>query len=333
MEDNATFKTLEASEIGNMICDIYPCTATNKRLGPGSIDMWLRYCAMPDYANLVYEMRKLPYGSEAQKYFKSNNIPAATLSCTCRGKLRSRSNVEQVNPIIVIDIDYKPENNENVFLADRDEKLKKMNELIDSGFAYAVGSSCRGTGMWAIIPLASTEIELHFNALIDHFAKQNIILDPSCRDVTRLRIASPDDIIRTRYKTLNCFQDKKQKDWGDRKVQPYRSHDSFMEKELMKDFEIKSMINSLLSLGYTADSYDDWLQACFFLLPFGQEGFDRFVDISQMSGNFKGVNDCWNKWIQNSRTAPRHSPEECRSYWNWKLNKFESMNQQNLTQK
>lgn len=330
MENNATLKTMEASDIANMPCDIYERASINTSCFTCPISFWLDSCSTR-FAAPVYEMRKLPYNSPEQRKYKENRIPAATLSCSCGKKPRCKGNVEHVNPLIVIDIDCKPEKNENVFLADREKKMKLMNGMIDTGFAYAVGTSCRGAGIWAIIPLASTEIELHFNALVDYFKERGITLDPSCRDVTRLRIASPDDIIRTRYKTLNCFQDKKQKDWGDRKVQPYRSHDSFMEKELMKDFEIKSMINSLLSLGYTADTYDDWLQACFFLLPFGQEGFERFVDISQMSGNFTGVNDCWNKWIQNSRTAPRHSPEECRSYWNWKLKKFEALNKQNLT--
>ena len=331
MEDNVPLKTLKASEIGNMICDIYACTATNKRLGPGSIDLWLRYCAMPEYANKVYEMRKLPYGSEAQKHFKSNNIPAATLSCTCRGKLRSRSNVEQVNPIIVIDIDYKPEDNENVFLADREKKMKFMNGMIDTGFAYAVGSSCRGTGIWAIIPLASTEIELHFNALIDYFKERGITLDPSCRDVTRLRIASPDDIIRTRYKTLNCYQDKKQKDWGDRKVQPYSNKPDFALKYDKERYSIPEIIDALLSLGFTTNNYDEWLQACFHLLPFGQEGFESFVDISQMSGNFTGVYDCQVKWMLNSKEPPRYTPEQCRAYWKSKLNRFEELLKQNLT--
>ena len=217
MEDNATLKTLKASEIGNMICDFYDCTATPDRCSYGTIDLWLRKCTTPEYANPVYAMRSLPYNSESQKYFKSHNIKAATLSCTCGGKRRSRSNVEQVNPLIVIDIDCKPEKNENVFLINRAEKLGLMDRLLNTDYVYAVGSSCRGTGMWAIIALATTDIERHFNALIDDFKKIEvdskkieITLDSSCRDVTRLRIASPDDIKKTHLEVLKCYQKKKE---------------------------------------------------------------------------------------------------------------------------
>lgn len=335
MEYNVPLKTLEADKIGNMPCDFYAYTATNKIWYTGTVALWLRKCAMPDFANKVYELRKLPYNSEAQKYFKSHNIPAATLSCTCGKNQRCKDNVEHVNPLIVIDIDYKPENNENVFLADRDEKLKKMNELIDSGFAYAVGTSCRGAGIWAIIPLASTEIEQHFNALIEHFAKQNIILDPSCRDVTRLRLASPDDIIWTRYKTLNCYQDKKEgeKEREVQKVKPYRSKPDFALKYDKERYSIPEIIDALLALGYATNTYDEWLQACFHLLPLGEEGFELFVKISQASGNFRGVDDCRNKWNQNLGPNPRsRTVDGCFKYWKYILEHFQSpQNQQNLT--
>lgn len=332
MEDNVPLKTLEASDIGNMNCDIYDCASSKTPSYTGPISFWLDSCSTR-FAAPVYELRKLPYNSDEQREFKMNKIKAATISCTCGKKPRCKGNVEHVNPLIVIDIDCKPEKNENVFLADREKKMKLMNGMIDTGFAYAVGTSCRGAGIWAIIPLASTEIELHFNALIDYFKERKITLDPSCRDVTRLRFASPDDIIRTRYKTLNCYQDKKQKDWGDQKVKPYSNKPDFALKYDKERYSIPEIIDDLLSLGFTTNTYDEWLQACFHLLPLGEEGFELFVKISQASGNFRGVDDCRNKWNQNLGPNPRsRTVDGCYRYWKYILEHFQSpQNQQNLT--
>lgn len=332
MEDNATLKTLKASDIANMPCDIYKCAATRWQWCSGSIALWLRYCR--EYFNeIVYEMRNLPYDSDEQKEFKSKRIPAATLSCTCGKKARGKDNVEHVNPIIVIDIDYKPDKNENVFLADPVEKKKLMNRLIKNGYVYACGSSCRGTGIWAIVALASTEIELHFNALIDDFAAQNIILDPSCRDVTRLRLASPDDIIITPYEYLYCYEKKKQRVWETPKPKMQSRMNEFVLSYSMNQRTVPEIIDSLLALGFRADTYGGWIQAVFHLMPFGDEGFDCFVKISQASGNFKGVDDCRKKWTQNLAPNSRSkSPEECYEYWMNKLRIFERMRRkQNLT--
>jgi len=341
MEDNVPLKTLKASEIGNMICDFYDCASKKDRRGPGSIDMWLRYCKMPEYANPVYEMRKLPYDSPEQKYFKSNKIKAATLSCTCGGKRRSQDNVVQVNPLVVIDIDYHPGKDENKFLLNRAEKLDLMDRLINTGYVYACGSSCRGTGIWAIFVLATTDIERHLNALIDDFKKFNIELDSSCRDVTRLRFASPDDIKKTHFEVLKCYQKKKEgeKEQEVKKVQPYRSKPDFALKYDKERYSIPEIIDTLLALGYRTEHYEPWcFGAMFHLLPFGQEGLEEFVKITLASnevrqpGDYRTERQAREKFARNSCTASRFTPDECYRYWKYILEHFQSpQNKQNLT--
>ena len=95
----------------------------------------------------------------------------------------------------MLDIDLK----ENPRLESNEYKNNLMEGLMRWPYIYAVGTSCSGKGVFAIVLLSSNKNRQDFlgafNALEEDFPNVNIILDKQCKDVTRLRIASSDPIL------------------------------------------------------------------------------------------------------------------------------------------
>lgn len=113
------------------------------------------------------------------------SLPCATIS----GTFRHRNSEGLINHsgLIAIDIDT----NENPLI--EDWELLKEDLSGCPNILYA-GLSCSGKGLFAVIPIEHPDKHiLQFDALFHLFDEMGIILDKSCRDVTRLRFKSYDE--------------------------------------------------------------------------------------------------------------------------------------------
>lgn len=240
---------------------------------------------------------------------KRENLPCATLSCTCTQ--RNAKDVITRNPIIVLDIDYDEEKGENLFLSEHKDDVKNL--LIKLPYVVVVDDSCSGTGIYVIVLLASNkddkELKEYYCSLEKTFEKYGIKLDPACKDVVRLRVASDSEPI-IKYGEIEPYTDKlktcdvynqinKDNIPCDRiikkRVNTHRivtyNNDSTKKEELLK-----VVIDKLIDKGYSTDCYRDWIRDMYYLKSFGSDGFSLMLNISKNSLGYVNENNVLSQW-------------------------------------
>ena len=119
---------------------------------------------------------------EEQKRLKKL-LPSATISGLFSH--RDSQNLIEHSGFICIDIDGK--DNPGMDVEQTKQQLAECDEI-----AY-IGLSVRGKGLFCVIPIAYPERhEDHFRALEEDFKSMGLIIDPSCKDVCRMRFVSYD---------------------------------------------------------------------------------------------------------------------------------------------
>lgn len=257
-------------------------------------------CANPLLLERISALRSFVKDTPEYNRLKKQ-IPCATVSCVCKDR-RSRECVIKRNPLIVLDIDLK----ENPRLESNEYKNNLMEGLMRWPYIYAVGTSCSGKGVFAIVLLSSNKNKQDFlgafNALEEDFSNVNIILDKQCKDVTRLRIASSDPIlIKPPTEEILPYQRRVVKE------PKTLSLPHLVTAGTDHDEVLAELIDMLISHGYSTENYDDWIKDGFLLRALGQSGYDLFLRISSSSPNFLGEQDVRQKWEQlsNSTCTPK----------------------------
>ena len=115
----------------------------------------------------------------------SNRLKMALPVCIPSGTFDSNLKLVNHSGLMAIDVDAK------------DNPSYSPEQLKDkmSGFSNVMycGWSCRGKGVWALVPILDTDRHLdHFKAIEFVFAQMDIVIDKSCSNVNRLRFASYD---------------------------------------------------------------------------------------------------------------------------------------------
>ncbi len=115
----------------------------------------------------------------------SNRLKMALPVCIPSGTFDSNLKLVNHSGLMAVDVDAK------------DNQSYSPEQLKDkmSGFLNVLycGYSCRGKGVWALVPILDTDRHLdHFKAIEFVFAQMDIVIDKSCSNVNRLRFASYD---------------------------------------------------------------------------------------------------------------------------------------------
>ena len=269
---------MKSPEIGNMWVSCYRGCYDRNVAGNLLLSEFLgsECCEDPRLADRVASLRSMTKGTPEYDDMKKS-IPCATISCLCN-KWRSKENVIKRNPLIVIDIDLK--DNPRLESGEFREKLKKG--LIRWPYIYAVGTSCSGKGLFAIVLLSSNNNQLDFlgafSALEEEFSHVNVVIDKQCKDITRLRIASPDPIlVKAPSEEIIPYQQRIIKD-VEKSVLPRLITAGANQHEILSE-----LIDMLVSQGYSTDNYDEWIKDGFLLQSIGQSGFEMFLRISRSS--------------------------------------------------
>ena len=184
---------------------------------------------------------------------------------------RSAKNLIQHSGFICIDIDEKdqPESTD----------LKKIKgDLKDNSYVYALHHSVSGFGLCVYIKI---EPEKHLEAFlgIEKYLSDNynVIIDQSCKDVSRYRFVSydPDLYLNKKSKTFKKYIPKK-------KIQPTRTY-VYSQNDL--DHVFQQISDSGIDL---TNDYHDWYKiACGFVDKFGESGRDYFHLVSQNSTKYE----------------------------------------------
>lgn len=246
----------------------------------------------------VREFQKYPKNSEQYRAAKMA-IGGITVSARCIQR-RDSKHVAYRNPLICIDIDK----DDNPKMDDPGFKDALLNGLFKWQYVYAASLSCSGNGIYCIVYLSSNEddddFHAAFSALQEDFQAVGITIDRQCKDITRLRMASPypvlikpDDAEIVAYEKRNPVEIP---EFHPTPIQTYvtggnTKHDVFLV-----------VMDRLITSGFTADSYDAWRNAAFALhgVP---EGLELFGRISMQSSDYKGHSEVLSKWhdTDNSR--------------------------------
>lgn len=105
-------------------------------------------------------------------------IPGATVSAQF-DRIRGKNHPKTLNNMIALDIDG----------VDPQQTIKKLASL---NLCFWISKSITGTGVYALVPLATSNLAGHFEAINLLLQKHGIDLDP-LKDETRLRYWSPPD--------------------------------------------------------------------------------------------------------------------------------------------
>lgn len=288
---------MKAGDIGKFPVSCFLMSGTRKVSCNTTLEWVLNdYFGSMEVKAQTAHLRSLPYGSDEYKEYKKTMF-AATISCACN-EVRLTESVIYRNPLLCIDIDLK----DNQSLADQTYRTSFMNSLFRNKCIYAVGTSCSGKGIYAIILLSSNtdkeDFIAAFNSVEDDMKKADIKLDAACKDITRLRIACSDPIlIKSTDEDVEPYTRRLKPEIQEVVHAPMSSrirgtskHDIFL-----------AVFEMLLQSGFSADNYFDWLTAAFALhaVPGGHDLFQR---LSEQSSDYKGPSDVNQKWTSTSNS-------------------------------
>ena len=196
---------------------------------------------------------------------KKDNAPAVTLSGVF-GENKSNESLIEHSGFICIDVDSK----------DQIAEVGKML-LSKDPYTYAIHDSISGNGGFII--LVKIDPVKHLDAFLGlekyYFDNYKIVIDKSCKNVSRLRFVSydPDLLINEKSKVFKLYLKKAEKKAENKPL------------IIKKDFD--RIVNEASQMNLF-DSYDDYIRCCFALVnEFKEDGRQYFHKLCQSSSKYK----------------------------------------------
>jgi len=238
-------------------------------------------------------LRKLKSKDDKRK-FKSASLPCVTISALF-GE-RKEHDILEYHYLMCLDFDE---------IAD----TKHARELLEGDpFTMAVSGSASGSGLFTIIrlekkPLEGAEeirryhTEQFHNLQIYYKDKYDLVIDKSCKNVSRLRFVSsdPDIYINPQSKPFKALSEKLESHTSSmsalKKAEAWEDKDSISEGV---ESDVRGVVEEIRENGVIigSDDYDDWLKLAFALSDsLGERGRSYFHEISRQSEKYD-PDDC-----------------------------------------
>ena len=209
-----------------------------------------------------------------------NQIPAVTVSG--RFSQHNSEHLIEASGLICIDIDWK----DNVDIMPQVPSILQKLKYV----AFC-GKSISGDGYFAIIPIENPKhFKQHFYALEEEMKSYGIVIDKSCKDITRLRYASydADGYYNPNATTYYWELDKEAKTATNSKEKVTKKRlsptsSSMTDAEMVgKQLEFLKSSNSTIP-----DDYDTWFKVGMALNSgLGEEGRTYFHEFSKLSDKY-----------------------------------------------
>jgi hypothetical protein len=211
-------------------------------------------------------MRQQPDFKELKK-----SLPAVTISGVF-GDSRKTETLQSHSGLICIDIDRKDQTRDMDAIFN---ELKQVNNI-----AY-LGRSCSGEGLFSIVPIKDPHKHLaHFLALEQDLAGRGIIIDKSCKDITRLRLYSYDPA---------AYYNLQAETYTSLYIPPVKEH-QYNNTTITVDGDkkltdaIKDIQDNHINI---AENYNEWRDlAIIFNNELGEEGRGLFHAVSSQSSKY-----------------------------------------------
>lgn len=239
------------------------CFATCDSVVPKTVNL-LTWLTSEKYKDKVVQIRQIQ-DEATQKKIKTS-LPAVTPSG--RFEYRNAEHLIEHSGLLTFDIDLK----DNRHITNFQDMRNQLSYI--PNVAYC-GLSVRGKGFWGVVPIPQSTPDIHskrFQALQNDFKEIGIVIDPSCKDVCRLRIYSfdPDAYFNHNAKLYTKIFIPAPK----KSTRPASSD--------TRD-KVESIISEISSTGIDiTGTYDDWFAlACSLANEFGESGRGYFHSISK----------------------------------------------------
>ena len=209
---------------------------------------------------------------EQQKSLKKQ-LPLATISGTFAPTRKAENLVSHSN-LLCVDIDKK----DNMSVPWFDNLKNEWHNIPQILYA---AHSVRGEGWFAIFHIAYPEKHrAHFEALQRDFANSGLVVDKSCKDVSRMRTISydPEPYVNEAATLYN-------KVWVEPKLTIHIPYSGGDDKE---DVEKCCRIIADRGIDITA-TYDDWFHVGAALASLGERGRSLFHLVSSQNAKYKAV--------------------------------------------
>ena len=209
-----------------------------------------------------------------------NQIPAVTVSG--RFSQHNSEHLIEASGLICIDIDWK----DNVDIMPQVPSILQKLKYV----AYC-GKSISGDGYFAIIPIENPKhFKQHFYALEEEMKSYGIIIDKSCKDITRLRYASydADGYYNPNATTYYWELDKEAKAATNSKEKVTKKRLSPTSSSMTDTEMVGKQLEFLKSSSSTIpDDYDTWFKVGMALNSgLGEDGRTFFHEFSKLSDKY-----------------------------------------------
>ena len=209
-----------------------------------------------------------------------NQIPAVTVSG--RFSQHNSEHLIEASGLICIDIDWK----DNVDIMPQVPSILQKLKYV----AYC-GKSISGDGYFAIIPIENPRhFKQHFYALEEEMKSYGIVIDKSCKDITRLRYASydADGYYNPNATTYYWELDKEAKTATNSKEKVTKKRLSPTSSSMTDAEMVGKQLEFLKSSSTTIpDDYDTWFKVGMALNSgLGEDGRTFFHEFSKLSDKY-----------------------------------------------
>lgn len=238
--------------------------------------------------DLTKELRTLLGDVDRKKAFKRTRLPYVTFCGTFHGS-RSNANIDTTSNLMCIDIDSDDQKNAITF-EDIEPLKERLSADPDLG-AVVLFRSPSGNGLKVVVSLADdvhddSDIKRAFSALEYYFkSKYDIVIDKTCKDVSRpCFLCSDPDIRTTQNKPFKVAkwtpraEQKKTVTHDDESFEMFVKYNGQLDDysravALVEDIERQS-------IDITAN-YNDWVNVGFALADLGENGRSLYHRVSR----------------------------------------------------
>ena len=229
------------------------------------------------FKSIAEDIRQKGTPEERHDYKKTkvHEIPAITVS----GLFNTREREGLVSPsgLMCIDIDHK--DNPPEIMAKVPSILKSLHYVCYSA------KSISGDGYFAIVPIENPyHLRQHYLALEEEMKSYGIIIDKSCKDITRLRFATYDDEYYYNPSASSFYLEVDSTQPLNRKQsEQFISSSTHSDEDRVK-YEIEFLKNNNISL---PDDYETWFKLAMSLnSSLGENGRKYFHELSSLSNKY-----------------------------------------------
>lgn len=215
----------------------------------------------------VGKLRQIRERSEEEYKKEKVNMSAVTCSGTFKSG-HSKADLLEHSGLIAVDIDDQ----------DNDISSDEIKSIVsEDEYTFAAHYSLSGAGVVVLIKINKEKHLESFLGLEKYYAdKHNIIIDRSCKDVSRIRFLShdPEIFVNKKSKTFRKYLPKKEN---------YLNHKKIIYGETDLDYVVKQITSRHINL---VSDYSDWVKVGMSLASEGNSARMLFHAISRVDSKY-----------------------------------------------